>query len=98
MINVSIKQLLSAIEEADVFKFPAMSAGADYVYNNIYSRLTRNIDVRLSDIDFGAFELDDIDTMRDIYFNVLEANENKADSVTRTLYGLPPVVTAAAFV
>jgi hypothetical protein len=98
MINVSVKQLLSAIEEADVFKFPSMSAGADYIYNNIYSRLTRNLDVRLSDIDFSAFELDDVDTMRDIYFNILEANENRAVSLADTLRKIPPVVTASAFV
>ena len=98
MITVSVKQLLSAIEEAEVFKFPSMSAGADYIYNGLYGRLTRGEDVRLSEIDYNAFELDDIDTMRDLYSNVLEVNERRGDTLTSALRGIPPIVTAAAFV
>ena len=98
MITVSIKQLLSVIEEAEVFKFPSMSAGADYIYNGLYGRLTRGENVRLSEIDYNAFELDDIDTMRNLYSDVLEVNERRVDTLTSTLRGLPPVVTVAAFV
>ena len=98
MITVSVKQLLSAIEEADIFQFPSMSAGVDYIYNSLYGRLTRGEDVRLSEIDYNAFELDDIDTMRDLYSDVLEVNERRADTLSTALRGLSPVVTAAAFV
>ena len=98
MITVSVKQLISAIEDAEVFRFPSMSAGAEYIYNSLYGRLTRGEDVRLSEIDYNAFELDDIDTMRDLYSNILEVNERRADALTSALRGLPPVVTAAAFV
>ena len=98
MIEVSTKRLVDAIEEAGAFKLPGMSAGADYIYRNIYGRLTRGMGVKMGDIDFGAFELDDVDTMRDLYSNVLEANEYKADSLAGTLRGLPPVIRASAFV
>jgi 2-hydroxy-3-keto-5-methylthiopentenyl-1-phosphate phosphatase len=98
MITVSIKELVSAIEEADVFQFPSMSAGAEYIYNSLYGRLTRVEDVRLSEIDYNAFELDDIDTMRNLYSDVLEVNERRVDTLTSALRGIPPIVTAAAFV
>jgi len=98
MITVSVKQLVSAIEEADIFQFPNMSTGADYIYNSLYGRLTRGEDVRLSEIDYNAFELDDIDTVRDLYSNVLEVNERQADTLANTLRSIPPIVTAAAFV
>ena len=98
MITVSVKQLVSAIEEADAFDLPDMSAGTDYIYNNIYSRLTRNMDVRLSEINFDAFELYDVDTMREMYSGVLEANENMAVTLADTLRNIPPAVTASAFV
>ena len=98
MIEVSTKRLVDAIEEARAFKLPGMSAGADYIYRNIYGRLTHGMGVRMGDIDFGAFELDDVDTMRDLYSNVLESNESKADSLAGTLRGLPPVIRASAFV
>ena len=98
MITVNVKQLISAIEEADVFKLPGMSTGAEYIYNSLYRRLTQGENVRLSEIDYNSFELGDIDSVREIYFGVLEANVGKADTLARTLRGIPPVVTAAAFV
>ena len=98
MITVSVKQLISAIEEADVFKLPAMSTGAEYIYNSLYRRLTQGENVRLSEIDYNSFELGDIDSVREIYFGVLESNESKADTLARTLRSIPPVVTSAAFV
>ena len=98
MITVSIKQLLEAIEEADAFRLPDMSAGADYIYRNLYGRLSRGEDLKLSQIDWDSFELDDINTMRELYSNTLQENECKADLIAQTLRGISPVVTAAAFV
>ena len=95
MITVSVKRLISAIEEAESFKMPDMSAGADYIYNNIYGRLSRNIGIRMSEIDFDRFELEDVNAVRDIYSNVLEANERGADTVTRALRGIPPAAVCA---
>ena len=98
MITVNVKQFVSAIEDADAFRLPDMSVGADYIYNTIYKRLSCGEEVRLSQIDYDAFELEDIDTMREIYFTVLEADEYKSDGISRTLWNIPPAVTAAAFV
>ena len=99
MITVSITQLVSAIEEAGVYKLPDMSDGAEYIYDNIYMSLLRGEDVKLSQINWDSFELEDVDTMRDLYSDVLEANEGKADSLAGALQNISPVtVTAAAFV
>ena len=98
MITVSIKHLLAAIEEADVYRLPDMSAGADYIYNNLYRKLSRGEELRLSSIDWNRFELDDVDTIRELHFDVLEANESRADNIARSLRGISPVTTAAAYV
>ena len=98
MITVNVGQLVAAIEEADVFKLPGMSTGAEYIYNSLYRRLTQGENVKLSEIDYNSFELGDIDSMREIYFGVLEANEDKANTLAQILRGIPPVVTSAAFV
>ena len=98
MITVSVRQLVSAIAEAEAFKLPDMSEGTNYLYNDLYDRLTRGEDVRLSAIDWERFELDDVDTMRELHFNVLEDYESKSYNLTNTLRGIPPVTTAAAFV
>jgi len=98
MITVSISQLVSAIEEADVYRLPDMSDGADYIYSNLYNRILRGEELRLSQINWDSFELDDINTMRELYSNTLQENECKADLIAQTLRGISPVVTAAAFV
>ena len=98
MITVSVKQLLEAIEESDAFKLPDMNAGANYIYNNLYGRLSRGEDLKLSQINWSSFELDDINTMRELYSESIEQDEYKADAMAHTLHGLSPVVTAAAFV
>ena len=81
MITVSVSQLMSAIEEADVFNMPPMSEGAEYLYNRLYKRLSYGEEVCLSEIDYDSFELDDIDSMRDIYYDTLEGNESKSDKL-----------------
>ena len=98
MITVNIKQLLFAIEEADAFKLPDMSAGAEYIYNELYGRLSRDEDLRLSQINWESFELDDINTMRDLYSESIGQDEYKTAAMAHTLHGLSPVVTAATFV
>lgn len=37
---VSVKQLMSAIEEAEPFQMPEMNAGTHYLYDELYARLT----------------------------------------------------------
>ena len=98
MITVSISQLVSAIEEADVYRLPDMSDGADYIYNNLYNRILRGEELRLSQINWDSFELDDINSMRKLYSDELETNEHRADSIADVLHGIKPAVTAAAFV
>jgi len=97
MITVSVKQLVSAIEEADVFRLPDMTEGTEYIYDNLYRRLSGGEDIRLSEINFNCFETDDIDSMRELYSNTLEANRYKAETITHSLHRLSPI-TAAAFV
>ena len=98
MLMVSRAQLMEAIEDAAVYSSLDMSGGTDYLYNNLYKRLSHGETVRLSEIDYGRFELDDIDSLRELHSGTLEVNEYKADSITQTLRGMPPMVAAAAFV
>jgi hypothetical protein len=98
MITVSIEQLVSAIEDAGFYTLPDMTEGAEYLYSSLYRRLSFGESVRLSEISYDSFELDDVDSMREIYTNNLEANEYKSSGITHTLRGLTPVTAAAAFV
>lgn len=98
MITVSTKQLVSAIEEAEAFKIPAMNAGTEYLYNSVYNKLAQNMDVRLSALDFEAFELEDIDSLTDIYSNVFERNCYTADKLASALRSAASVSKTAAYV
>ena len=98
MVSVCVKQFLSAIDEAEVFSLPDMSTGMEYIYNNLYKQLLNGEGLRLSAIDWDRFELEDVDSMRDMYSDVLEAHEAKADSLVQTLRNIQPAVVAAAFV
>lgn len=98
MITVSTKRLIEAIEETEAFCLPKISAGTEYLYNNLYGRLSGGEDVSLFGLDFSAFELDDVVEIRDLYSGVLERGEHSAWNITRTLQGLLPVTTVSAFV
>lgn len=98
MVTVSVKQLVSAIEEADAFKLPDMNKGTRYLYERIYGRLSEGRDVRLSEVDFGSFEADDIDSIRELYSETLEENVRKADSLAHILQNIPPHTAVSAFV
>jgi hypothetical protein len=97
MITVSTKRLMEAIEEADAFALPKMSTGTQYLYDNLYSTLASGGEVRLSGLDFNAFELDDVGEIERVYNNCLEAAEERAEGITRSLWAMSPVA-AAVFV
>ena len=98
MITVSVRQLASAISEADVYRLPDMNEGTEYLYKSLYRRLSDGLEVRFSGISFDSFELEDVDTLREIYSGVLEVNESEANTISRTLLDIPPVVATTAFV
>lgn len=97
MITVSTKQLVSALEEATAFHLPDMNVGTSYLYHGLYSRLSEGLELRLSEIDFGRFELDDIDSIRELH-TIFERNEGKAHTLIRALRDIPPVTGSSAFI
>ena len=98
MIVVDVKKLIEAIDDANSFCMPYMTQGSEYLYDNLYRRLTCGETVNLSELDFGSFELEDLDMIRELHTDVLEANENKSETLTRSLRELAPVTVAAAYV
>ena len=98
MITVSVKKLVAAIEEAEAFNLPDMMEGTRYLYDNLYRKLSCGMSVGLSDINFGAFMLDDVDTIRELHSDIFEPNEYRAETIARSLRGLLPTVAVPAFV
>ena len=67
MITVNVKQLVNAVREAERFRLPDMNKGTRYLYDGLYRPMAEGMERRLSEINFESFELDDIESMRDIY-------------------------------
>ena len=98
MITVCLKQLASAIVEADVFTMPEMNDGTKYLYESVYSRLSKNMDVRLSEIYFDSFDYDDINALNDLHENVFERNSYTAHGIVSTLQKTAPICRAVGYV
>jgi len=98
MITVNVKQLASALAEADVFTLPVMSEGTGYLYNSVYARLSRGEEVSLLGLDFNAFDPDDIDSLNELYDCVFERNYYAADKISYILRNTAPVCKAVSYV
>ena len=98
MITVSIKQLMSAIEEADIYEQPDMNEGTGYLYSNLYRRLSSGFDVKLSDLDFEAFEPEDIETLNGLHRNIFERDKYMTKGIVSTLRNASPAHKAVAYV
>jgi len=98
MITVNVKQLASALSEADVFTLPEMNDGTEYLYNSVYARLSRGEEVSLLGLDFDAFDLDDIDSLNELYDYVFERNYYAADRIVYILRNTASVCKAVSYV
>jgi uncharacterized membrane protein len=98
MLTVSIRGLTEAIREADAFALPEMNAGTGYLYETVYRRMSKGHDVRLSELDFDAFEPEDIELFSDLYDDVFERNCCSADGIAGTLRAVAPVCNTVGYV
>jgi len=98
MLRVDIEQLIFAIQEAPAFAIPEMSSGTSYLLNNIYNPLSRGEDVRLSSLDFNAFDSEDISTLNELYDDIFERSNYQADNIISTLRLIVPTTKATAYV
>ena len=98
MITVNIKKFVDAIKEADVYRLPDMNEGTGYLYNSLYKRLARCEDVKLSSLDFDAFEQEDINTLNNLHSDVFVRDCSRANGVIHTLHNIVPACKAVTFV
>jgi len=98
MIQVNIAGLVEAVQKASPFTMPDMDEGTSYLFNKVYTRLINDETVHLSDLDFSAFEEDDIQTLARLYDDVFEKNTRQADGIADTLRRAAPVCKTAAYI
>ena len=98
MMQVNIAQMVSALQKAPVFAYPEMDEGTRYLFNHVYNRMLRGEKVKLSELDFAAFEEDDIHSLNKLYNSVFERNNREASCITSSLRKIDPIIKVAAYV
>ena len=98
MITVDVNQLTAAIRETTAFELPGMTEGTRYLYDAVYSRMAQDEPVRLSGLDFGAFESGDITSLTELYTEVFEKNERAAYEIISELRGITPAHSRVSFI
>ena len=98
MLQVSTAQLVVNIQKSQPFSMPEMDTGTSYLFNQVYRPLVVGDVVKLSDLDFSAFEEEDIKALSDLCDNVFERNNQQADNITSTLRQLAPISMVASYV
>jgi hypothetical protein len=98
MIQVDIAGLMASMQKAPSFTMPEMNEGTSYLHNQLYTRLANDESVSLSDLDFSAFELDDIQTLTRLHSDVIEKNSYQANSIVGTLRNVAPICKPAAYI
>jgi uncharacterized protein YegL len=97
MITVSVTSFVDAIKKANGYRLPKMNEGTKYLYNTLYKQLAGGDDVKLSCLDFDAFEHEDINALNNLYSNVFERDFSMANSIIHTLHGITPMCKAVAY-
>jgi len=98
MLKINISQLMVAVQEAPSFDFPEMNEGTSYLFISLFCRLASDEDVLLSDLDLNAFNIEDIDSINDLYNNVFEQSNYQVNGIASALRRIAPVSKAAAYV
>ena len=98
MIQINIAGLVEAVQRASPFTMPEMNEGTSYLHNKVYTRLANDESVSLSDLDFSAFESDDIQTLARLHDDVFEKNSHQANCIVGTLRNAAPVTKAAVYI
>ena len=98
MLKLDIMQLISSIQDAPAFIAPEMGSGTSYLFNSIYKRLSNGEITRLSDLDFDAFDLEDIGTLDELFKNVFEEHNFKTGGIVNTMRNTAPVCKESVYV
>ena len=97
MLKVNITELLAAIRTAAPFAFPEINVGTQYIRDEIVNRLASGKIVKFSEIDFTAFDSEDIDDFRDYQHKVDRVNY-KSGTVAQSLRKIKPAAVSSTFV
>ena len=97
-MHVHIPNLLSSIKNASAFELPKMSTGTKYIHDNVYMRFINDKDIRISGLNFNAFETDDIEAIVDLVIGDFNNSNQRFYEITNALRQTPPICKDVVYV
>jgi hypothetical protein len=98
MLKLNIENLRASIRNAASYEFPVMDKGTAYLYESIYRELAAGKAIRFSNLDFAAFDTEDLTTFYDLLDGLILQNSHKAFGVANTLKNVAPMCKETAYV
>ena len=96
--TLDLRRMVSALKKADsessVPKF-IETEGEKYIYDNVIAKYMSNQPIYVGDIDFDAFDEDDITTLIDDKSELIEDRINTLHNIVNTFAEMPARVTTA---
>lgn len=98
MLKLNVKKLTEAIAGLEAYAPLENNTGVKYLYEMLYIPMANNGRIRLCDIDFDAFTLDDIGEFEDYYDNKVYLHGNMTNHMSSKLRALQPVASKTRFI
>jgi len=97
MLRLNVAHFSTALKKTNPFVFPEMNDGTKYLYDNLYGRLLRGENVMLSDLDYNAFDSEDITSLCNLH-NDHEKKYNQANSIADILRHISPISKDSVYI
>ncbi|MCL2047392.1 MAG: hypothetical protein FWG87_01580 [Defluviitaleaceae bacterium] len=98
MFKLDTALLMSAIKNTPALVPPEMNSGTGYLFNKIYKQLSYSEVIHLSDLDFNAFDIEDIYSLNELFNNVFERQNCQAVSIVNAVRQIMPISRPSAYV
>lgn len=97
MMKVNVTKLMEAISEAEDYRaIEEGRAGLSYLYDSLYNPISNGEPVRLHDLDYDRFRLENVSELED-YYDTNSLNQWKASNISRELRSLQPAALKVDF-
>ena len=97
-MKIDINMLIAAVQKTPKYGLPEMNEGTSYLHKTFYKTLATGEDVLFSEINFDAFENEDIGNVNQLHSNVFNKNYYEARGIASTLDKITPVCKTTAYV
>lgn len=99
MPKLNIKKLTEAIAGLEAYKPPAEeNLGVKYLYDMLYTPIANGGSMRICDIDYDAFTLEEVGDFEDYYDKIIYGHGSTAYNLSNKLRTISPVASKTRFI